>query len=60
MIRKWIDNGEILIFVLVNFLCVNLNNIDFLEKYRMFCNKYNIFVKFLEIELIEIFVFENF
>ncbi|EMY9857889.1 GGDEF domain-containing protein [Clostridioides difficile] len=59
MIRKWIDNGETPIPVSVNFSRANLNNIDFLEKYRMLRNKYNIPAKLLEIELTETLVFEN-
>lgn len=59
MIRKWIDNGENPIPISVNFSRAHLNNKDFLKKYKLIRNKYDVPAKLLEIELTETLVFDN-
>ncbi|MGX9755509.1 bifunctional diguanylate cyclase/phosphodiesterase [Clostridioides difficile] len=59
MIRKWIDNGETPIPISVNFSRAHLNNKDFLKKYKLIRNKYDVPAKLLEIELTETLVFDN-
>lgn len=59
MIRKWIDNGETPIPISVNFSRAHLNNKDFLKKYKIIRDKYDVPAKLLEIELTETLVFDN-
>ncbi|UWD49874.1 EAL domain-containing protein [Clostridioides difficile] len=59
MIRKWIDNGETPVPISVNFSRAHLNNTDFLKKYKLIRNKYDVPAELLEIELTETLVFDN-
>lgn len=58
--RKWIDVGINLVIVLVNVLRIYLYCNNFIEIYKNIIDKYNIFVKYIEFELMESIIFDNF
>lgn len=59
LVRSWLDRGIEPITISVNLSRVQLNNINFLEKYIRVLNKYDVPAKYFEIEVTESIVFNN-
>ncbi|OQB14035.1 MAG: Cyclic di-GMP phosphodiesterase Gmr [Firmicutes bacterium ADurb.Bin193] len=59
-IRKWIDRGSAPIKISSNISRVNLTQPDFIEKYKAIIEKYNVPPEYLELELTESAILENY
>lgn len=59
LVRSWLDNGINPITISVNLSRIQLNNINFLEKYVRVLKKYDVPAKYFEIEVTESVVFNN-
>lgn len=59
LVRNWLDRGIEPITISVNLSRVQLNNINFLEKYVRVLKKHNVPAKYFEIEVTESVVFNN-
>lgn len=59
-IRKWIDNGYDPIPISVNMSRVHIGNAQFMEPYEKIRKKYGIPTQYIEFELTETMIFDNF
>lgn len=59
LVRSWLDRGIEPTTISVNLSRVQLNNINFLEKYLRVLKKYDVPAKYFEIEVTESIVFNN-